>query len=478
METYGSGLFGEGTWGGRNVIRFTLSGGDDDLTIIGGHTTLGTAATSGGGALAVTGRKGARDDAALSGGGEPTGFIPLYNQIPGGGFLYETGTKHGIASVGLVLLGPPGSPGSITGSYYGEAIWGEAVFGAGAELRIHSGGSLAATGSRTNYPRPPDTNPTIDPPLSGGGEPDVLTRKQAHGSSWTIVGGGYLHAPMVNFRLSGGGTGQITAKKFVRRPAGLLRGGGATKQVGHKKIYGGFGALSGGGNQAFVGEKLAPGWHLSAGGQGQASATKISGGSFASSDGGDATAPVIQCFLQGGGFLTAIGIKAPIVSLTLTDGGDVTAAGIKQGLLDLVLTDGGDLLALGTKTALAQADLSGGGDGTSTATKYVLVPVATSDGGDLLAVASKYTSGDFLLTGGGRMSSPRLVHVHITGGGDTVMLGVHGGVGVGVDISGGGGCWGPWPEVLDPKVLLIDHESKVAQLSTGVFQRTLPLALV
>lgn len=466
MGTYGSGLFGEGTWGGRNVIRFTLSGGDANLTIHGGRTVLGTGATTGGGALAVTGRKGARDDADLSGGGDPTGFVPIYGRIPGGGFLTEVGIKHAIASVGIVIT-PPGEI-DINGSYYGEAIWGEAVFGAGAELRVHGGGHLAATGGAKTT--------AGDALLSGGGDPAVVTRKQA-GAGWSLHGGGYLHMPKVSFRLSGGGSGQVVARKIMRRPAGLLRGGGATKQIGRKRSGGHPSLLSGGGSLAFVGEKLAPGWHLSGGGQGQASATKASGGSFTDSGGGDATAPVIQCFLQGGGFLSAVGIKAPIVTLVLSDGGDPTATGIKQGLLDLVVSDGGDLAADGTKHGLLLDVLSGGGDGSTAAIKYVQAPLVSADGGDLTASATKFSGGDFFLLGGGKISSPRLVFLLITGGGDTVITGVHGGI-TNIRISGGGGCWGPWPEVLNPKVLLIDHESNVAKLTTGVFQRTLPLALV
>jgi hypothetical protein len=474
METYGSGTFGEGTWGGRNVIQFVLSGGGQDESITATHHgNLPAAVITGGGTPAIVGRKNAHDDTAISGGGNPTGFVPLYNQIPGGGFLTETGTKHGIATVGLVELA------GIPGSYYGEGVFGEAVYGAGAtDLRIHSGGSLAATGGgKANYPPPPTINPSIDPPVSGGGDFDVATRKQAAGSS-ALSGGGYLHMPEVAFVLSGGGDGQIVARKRIRVALPLLRTGGATHQVGVKRRFTILDPLSGGGDLTFAGEDLGPGWRISTGGQGDAAGLKAGEGTFLSSDGGDTSQLDYHDFVASdGGGLDAAGIKQGLALLASSDGGDLAAAGIKQGLVALAVSDGGDLAAASIKQGLAVSDLSGGGDGAGTASKYTVADALLS-GGDVLAVtASKHTFGFFDLNGGGRTANPRLVaSVLITGGGDTVMDGIHGGVGVEVNISGGGGCWGPWPEVLKPNVLLINHQSNVAQLTTGVYTRTLALA--
>jgi hypothetical protein len=478
METYGSGTFGEGTWGGRNVIQFVLTGGGQNLGISATHHgNLPAAVVTGGGTPAIVGRKNAHhDDGAISGGGNPTGFTPLYNQIPGGGFLNETATKHGIATVGLVELA------GVPGSFYGEGVFGEAVYGAGAtDLRIRTGGALAATGgAKTNYPPPPTINPSIDPPLSGGGDLSVTTRKTGADSSWVLSGGGYLHMPEVSFTLSGGGDGQIVARKRIRVARPLLRTGGATHQVGVKRRFTILDPLSGGGDLTFAGEDLGPGWRISTGGQGDAAGLKAGHGTFLSSDGGDLSQLDYHDFVASdGGALDAIGIKQALALLTSSDGGDLASAGIKQGLVALAASDGGDLAAASIKQGLAASDLTGGGDGAGTATKYTVTDALLSGGDVLEILASKHSSGEFTLNGGGRTANPILVaSVLITGGGDILVAGVHGGVGVGVNISGGGGCWGPWPEVLYPKVALIDHESKVATLSSGVFTRTMPLALV
>jgi hypothetical protein len=475
METYGSGTFGQGTWGGRNVIQFVLTGGGQNESITATHHgNLPAAVVTAGGTLAAVGRKNAHDDTDITGGGNPTGFTPLYNQIPGGGFLNETATKHGIATVGLVELA------GIPGSYYGEGVFGEAVYGAGAtDLRIHSGGSLAATGgAKTNYPPPPTINPSIDPPLSGGGAISVIGRKEAGaGSTWTLSGGGYLHMPEVSFTLPGGGDGQITARKRIRVALPLLRTGGATHQIGVKRRFVILDPLSGGGDLTFAGEDLGPGWRISTGGQGEAFGLKAGEGTFLSSDGGDLSQLDYHDFVASdGGDLDAVGTKQALTLLASSDGGDLAGAGTKQGLVALSASDGGDLAADSIKQGLAVSDLSGGGDGASTATKDTAADALLSGGDVLAATASKHTGGFFDLNGGGRTANPRLVaSVLITGGGDPVMTGIHGGVGVGVNISGGGGCWGPWPEVLNPKVALINNQSNVATLTTGVFSRTLPL---
>lgn len=480
METYGSGLFGEGTWGGRNVIRFTLStGGQNNSVLATHHGNLPAATITGGGTPAIVGRKSIQEDLdTLVGGGAIHGFIPILDLIPGGGFQYADGIKHGEASVGLEPVPPPGSPHTINGSYYGEALWGEAVYGAGAGLRIQGGGSLLGSGARTNYPRPPDQNLSIDPPLSGGGNPTLIAGKNGAGDG-VLHGGGYLHVPEIAFLLSGGGDTAAVARKKIRQALPLLRTGGATHQVGVKRIPANF-VISTGGDLVAAGVVLPPGWRISAGGDGQGAGSKYGLGSFASSDGGELGQLAFHSFeTSDGGDLSVAGLKQALTGIDDSSGGDATSAGAKSALVDLTSSDGGDLSTLWVKNGLTSADLSGGGGDSAFGTKDVFVTALSSDGGDLVATATKFTANpQILLSGGGYLNNPLLGFIVLTGGGDIAITGVHGGVAAEVIISGGGGCWGPWPEVLYPKVLLINHQSNVATLSTGVYTRTLALGVV